>query len=38
MEEDSRVSLRKLAHRVGITPNILHNRLDGLEREGIILG
>ena len=38
LEEDSRVSLRKLAHRVGITPNILHNRLDGLEHEGIILG
>ncbi len=38
LEEDSRVSLRKLAHRVGITPNVLHNRLGGLEREGIILG
>ena len=38
MEEDSRVSLRKLAHRVGLTPNIVHNRLDSLEREGVILG
>jgi Lrp/AsnC family transcriptional regulator for asnA, asnC and gidA len=36
--EDSRVSLRKLAHRIGLTPNIVHNRLDSLEREGVILG
>ena len=38
LEEDSRVSLRKLAQRVGITPNILHNHLETLEHEGIILG
>jgi Lrp/AsnC family transcriptional regulator for asnA, asnC and gidA len=38
LEEDSRVSLRKLAHRVGLTPNIVHNRLDSLEHEGVILG
>ncbi len=38
LEEDWRVSLRKLAQRVGITPNILHNRLDNLEHDGIILG
>lgn len=38
LEENSRVSLRKLAHRVGLTPNIVHNRLDALEHEGIILG
>ena len=36
--EDSRVSLRKLAHRIGLTPNIVHNRLDSLEHEGVILG
>ena len=38
LEEDSRVSLRKLANRVGLTPNTLHNRLTSLEREGVILG
>jgi Lrp/AsnC family transcriptional regulator, regulator for asnA, asnC and gidA len=38
LEEDSRVSLRKLAQRVGLTPNILHNRINSLERDGIILG
>jgi Lrp/AsnC family transcriptional regulator for asnA, asnC and gidA len=38
LEEDSRVSLRKLADRVGLTPNILHNRIERLEKEGIILG
>ena len=38
LEEDSRVSLRKLAQRVGLTPNVLHNRLESLERDGIILG
>ena len=38
LEEDSRVSLRKLAQNVGITPNVLHKRLDCLEREGVILG
>ena len=38
LEEDSRVSLRKLAQRVGVTSNVLHNRLESLERDGIILG
>jgi DNA-binding Lrp family transcriptional regulator len=38
LEEDSRVSLRKLAQRVRITPNILHNHVEALEKEGIILG
>ena len=38
LEKDSRVSLRKLANVVGLTPNVLHNRINGLEREGIILG
>ncbi len=38
LEEDSRVSLRRLSQRVGLTPNILHNRIDALERNGIILG
>jgi len=38
LEDDSRVSLRKLAHKIGLTPNILHNRINSLEREGIIRG
>jgi Lrp/AsnC family transcriptional regulator for asnA, asnC and gidA len=38
LEEDSRVSLRRLAHRVALTPNIVNSRLDTLENEGIILG
>lgn len=38
LEEDSRVSLRRLAHRVALTPNIAHNHLGTLEHEGIILG
>jgi Lrp/AsnC family transcriptional regulator for asnA, asnC and gidA len=38
LEENSRVSLRKLARRVGLTPNILHNRINSLEHEGVILG
>jgi Lrp/AsnC family transcriptional regulator, regulator for asnA, asnC and gidA len=38
LEEDSRVSLRGLANRVGLTPNIVGNHLDNLEREGIIQG
>lgn len=38
LEQDSRISLRKLAHRLGLTPNVLHNRLDKLEDEGIIRG
>ena len=38
LEEDSRVSLRKLAQRVGLTPNILHNRINSLEQDGVILG
>ena len=38
LEENSRASLRKLANRVGITPNILHNRINSLEHERVILG
>jgi DNA-binding Lrp family transcriptional regulator len=38
LEKDSRVSLRRLANRVGLTPNIVGNHLDNLEQEGIILG
>jgi DNA-binding Lrp family transcriptional regulator len=38
LEENSRLSLRKLAQRVGLTPNILHNHIESLEQEGIILG
>jgi Lrp/AsnC family transcriptional regulator for asnA, asnC and gidA len=38
LEDDSRVSLRKLAHRIGLTPNILHNHITNLERAGVILG
>jgi len=38
LEEDSRVSLRKLAHKLTLTPNILHNRIKSLEKEGIIRG
>ena len=38
LEEDSRVSLRKLAHKLALTPNILHNRIKSLEKEGIIRG
>ena len=38
LEENSRLSLRKLAQRVGLTPNILHKHLESLEHEGIILG
>jgi DNA-binding Lrp family transcriptional regulator len=38
LEEDSRVSLRKLAQRVGLTPNILNNRIKSLEEEGVIKG
>ena len=38
LEQDSRVSSRKLAQRVGVTPNILHNHVKDLENEGIILG
>jgi len=38
LEDDSRLSLRKLAQRVGITPNILHKHLQTLEHEGIVRG
>lgn len=38
LEDDSRLSLRKLAQRVGVTPNILHKHLQTLEHEGVILG
>lgn len=37
LEEDSRLSLRKLAQKVGLTPNILHKHLETLEHEGVIL-
>jgi Lrp/AsnC family transcriptional regulator for asnA, asnC and gidA len=38
LEDDSRISLRQLANKVGLTPNILHNRLRKLEDERIIIG
>lgn len=38
LEEDSRVSSRKLAQKLGVTPNILRNHLRNLERGGVILG
>ncbi len=38
LEEDSRVSLRKLAQRVALTPNILNSRIKNLENEGVIKG
>ncbi len=38
LEEDSRVSVRKLAQRVGLTPNILNNKIKNLENEGVIKG
>jgi Lrp/AsnC family transcriptional regulator, regulator for asnA, asnC and gidA len=38
LEENSRVSLRKLSHQIGIIPNILHLRINRLEQEGVILG
>lgn len=38
LEQDSRVSLRKLAQRLSLTPNVLHNRLEALEHDGVILG
>jgi len=38
LEDDSRLSLRKLAQKVGLTPNILHKHLEALEQQGIILG
>ena len=38
LEEDSRVSLRKLAQKVGVTTNILRNHIENLEHERIILG
>jgi len=38
LEEDSRVSLRKLAQRVGVTTNILRNHMENLEHEGVIRG
>jgi len=38
LEEDSRLSSRKLAQKVGVTTNILHNHVENLEHEGIILG
>lgn len=38
LEADSRLSLRKLAHNIGLTPNVLHKRLENLEHEGVIRG
>ncbi len=38
LEEDSRVSLRKLAQKLGLTPNILNNRIKSLEQGGVIRG
>ncbi len=38
LEEDSRVSLRELARKVGVTSSILHNRIAALEQGGVILG
>ncbi len=38
LEDDSRLSLRKLAQKVGVTPNILHKHLEALEHDGVILG
>lgn len=38
LEEDSRVSLRQLAHRVNLTSNVVHNRLKSMECDGIIVG
>jgi len=38
LEDDSRLSLRKLAQKVGVTPNILRNHLQALEQKGVILG
>ena len=36
LEEDSRMSVRKLAQKIGLTSNILNKRIKSLEREGII--
>ncbi|HUK85408.1 MAG TPA: Lrp/AsnC family transcriptional regulator [Candidatus Acidoferrum sp.] len=38
LEDDSRVSLRKLAQKLGLTPNILNNRINSLENQGVIRG
>jgi DNA-binding Lrp family transcriptional regulator len=38
LEENSRVSLRKLAGKVGSTANIVQKRLENLEKNGIIRG
>jgi Lrp/AsnC family transcriptional regulator, regulator for asnA, asnC and gidA len=38
LEEDSRMSVRKLAQEIGLTSNILNKRIKSLEREGIIKG
>jgi len=38
LEEDSRISIRKLAQKIGLSSNILNNRIKSLEREGIIRG
>ena len=38
LEEDSRLSLRKLAQKVGLSPNILNKHIEALEHDGVILG
>ena len=38
LEEDSRVSLRKLSQKIGVTTNILRKRVETLEQQGIIRG
>jgi Lrp/AsnC family transcriptional regulator for asnA, asnC and gidA len=38
LEEDSRISIRKLAQKIGLSSNILNNRIKCLERGGIIKG
>jgi Lrp/AsnC family transcriptional regulator for asnA, asnC and gidA len=38
LEEDSRVSLRKLAVKVGLSANIVQKRIKNLESTGVILG
>lgn len=38
LEEDSRTSLRKLAHRIGLSQIVVRNHVKNLEHERIILG
>ena len=30
--------MRKLADKVGITPNVAHNRIENLEKTGVVKG